>query len=91
MVSHNVAPKIEKIKGNIAIVADTKDDIIPQEQITKNIDALPESEGNKIARLITTEKGHTGNWLDGSISENENAILQFDDFLARANLLRGLF
>jgi hypothetical protein len=77
---------LSHVRGNIAIAMATEDATIPEEQIMKLIDHLPESNRDKNYKLIVTSGNHTGLWTDQDL-----ASLQFDQFLDRIKLRRNLF
>lgn len=90
LFTYDVNPNIPKVTGNLAIIRDLKDDTIPEEQIVKNIDAVAETPQERTIKVITSDIGHSSNWLTCD-SSNELGSEQLDDFLTRANLSRGLF
>lgn len=86
IVNYNNAENLRNVRGHIAIALAADDAVIPEEQITKLIDHLPESRPGKILKLMDTKGGHTGLWTDHDVTSK-----QFNQFLERTHLKRRLF
>jgi dienelactone hydrolase len=86
IVNYNNAANLHKIEGNIAITMAQDDAVIPESQIIKQIDSLPESKKGRTYKLLDTKRGHTGLWTD-----DKTTSLQFNQFLRTSKLFRKLF
>lgn len=83
IVNYNNAKNLGKIKGHIALVRAAKDNVISHKQITKQIDALSDTNSGQVVKLIHSEGGHTKN-----IGEELVTLAQFDSFLMQTGLYR---
>jgi dienelactone hydrolase len=86
IVDYNNAKNLQNIKGNIAIVMSTDDELISKEQTMKLVDNLPELTPGKHFKPMATEMGHHDSWTDEA-----SMSTQFNQFLDQANLRRRLF
>ncbi|MBI3211747.1 MAG: alpha/beta fold hydrolase [Simkania negevensis] len=86
IADYNNAKNLEKVQGHIAIETDSADEAIPQSQVTKLIDHLPDTIPGQQVKMMGSHLGHEG--IEWMFSEGVN---QFDQFLEQAALRRKLF
>lgn len=89
IVNYNNAENISKVKGHLAIVMATRDRLIPEEQIDKLIDHLPNTRPGQIVKLLNTEGEHSGAWI--SATDYTLISSQFSQFLDQTHLRSKLF
>lgn len=86
IVNYNNAENLQKIEGHMAIIAGKKDEVIPQDQTTKQIDSLPINKPGQHFKYIEADVEHKGLWRKDLV-----AVEALDQFLEQAGLRRRLF
>lgn len=86
IVNYNTGASLQNVKGNVAIVMATEDKVIPENQIIKLIDHLPDSQKDKHYKLIDTKGGHVGLWTDDTVTSQK-----FNQFLDQIGFRKRLF
>ena len=85
LVDYKNGENIQKIQGHIAIIKDQQDEMIDKQEEAKIINSLPSNEG-QIIKVIDTNVGHNGIWLNEDYPREK-----WIQFLVQTELTRTLF
>lgn len=100
IIDYNNSENLKKIQGHIAIVMDRSDAFIttkegkdvpnpnaaiPESEVIEQIDSLP-SDGKKVLRLLDSDVGHIGSWINNVIPTS-----QLNQFLKDIYFVRKVF